>query len=143
MPPRPPKPEPPAPIWPLRRADQAVTAAVAAVGLALLVGNWLVQGRFQGRRIEIDRAAPQQIAFQVDVNSADWPELTLLPEVGEQLAKRIVEYREAHGPFGDLTDLRKVRGVGPKTFDRIRPYLVPMADRSSVAGGTSPAGKDS
>jgi competence protein ComEA len=71
--------------------------------------------------------------FSVDVNSADWPELVQLPGVGETLARRIVESREQDGPFTDPSDLRRVRGIGPKTLQRIQPYLAPMPDRGAVA----------
>lgn len=58
----------------LRRLDQL---GVAALVLAALVGvgtYWAAQGGFQGRQIEIDRATPQSVAFEVDINTAEWPE---------------------------------------------------------------------
>jgi len=58
-----------------------------------------------------------------------------MPGIGEQLAKRIVEYRVDHGPFRDYRDLRKVRGIGPKTLDGMMPYLVPLPDLETTAGG--------
>ena len=72
--------------------------------------------------------------FTVDVNSATWPELVQLPEVGETLAKRIVEVRAESGPYLDHEDLRRVPGIGPKTLDRIRPYLRPIPNAETVAG---------
>jgi DNA uptake protein ComE-like DNA-binding protein len=44
-----------------------------------------------------------------------------------------VESREAEGPFADLEELRRVRGIGPKTLERIRPYLRPIAAAENVA----------
>ncbi len=73
--------------------------------------------------IEIDEAPPLSARFEVDINSADWPEMAQLPDVGETLARRIVESRAVDGPFADLGDLRRVRGIGPKTLERIRPHL--------------------
>ena len=70
----------------------------------------------------------------MDINSADWPELLQLPGIGETLAHRIVESRQSRGPFADNDDLRRVRGIGPKTLEQIRPYLRPMPDSKSVAG---------
>jgi competence protein ComEA len=49
-----------------------------------------------------------------------------LPEIGEALAKGIVESREQDGPFASHDDLDRVRGIGPKTLERIRPYLRPV-----------------
>lgn len=83
--------------------------------------------------IEIDRAEPIHVAFKIDINQADWPEFCLLPEVGETLARRIVEHRRENGPFKDLNDLRSVRGIGPKTFEGIQPYLLPLANLEATA----------
>ena len=49
----------------------------------------------------------------LNVNAATEEELTALPGIGETLARRIVEYREEHGPFGSLEELTNVPGVGP------------------------------
>jgi competence protein ComEA len=95
-------------------------------------GWWIAHGGWQGKLIEIDRAEPLTARFEVDINTADWPELMQLPGVGQTLAQRIVESRQADGPFADHDDLRRVRGIGPRTFEQIRPYLRPMVG-SSVA----------
>jgi competence protein ComEA len=50
--------------------------------------------------------------------------LAQVPGLGEVLARRIVDYRTAHGPWQDVRDVQKVRGIGPKIFASIRPYLV-------------------
>ena len=107
---------------------------VLLVSLAVMTGYWVYQGGHRGRLIEVDRAEPQSVEFIVDVNSADWPELTLLPGVGETLARRIVDSRNQEGPFLDHGDLERVRGIGPKTVEKIRPYLLPMPDANNVAG---------
>ncbi len=119
----------------LRRADQAALAAVVLASLVAMGGYWWTSGGFEGRLIEIDRAEPQTAEFIVDVNRADWPELAQLPGIGETLAKRIVEARITDGPFRDHEDVRqRVRGIGPKTLQKIKPYLAPIADDTMVAG---------
>jgi competence protein ComEA len=125
---------PPARQWLLRRADQAGAAVFVLVGLAATVGWWLAQGGWHGRLIEVEQADPQTARFQVDINEADWPELTELPGVGRVLAERIVQSRQTDGPFADHEDLRRVRGIGPRTLDRMRPYLRPMPDARGLAG---------
>ena len=101
-------------------------AALVAVALAAMVGWWIAHGGWRGRLIEIDRAEPLTARFEVDINAADWPELMQLPGIGETLAHRIVDSRKTAGPFADHDDLRRVRGIGPKTLEQIRPYLRPM-----------------
>jgi len=64
-----------------------------------------------------------------------------LPGIGETMARRIVDERLARGAFADRRDLeRRVRGIGPRTLERIRPYLMPMPDVQNVAEG---AGEES
>jgi len=118
----------------LARMDQAAVAALLLVALASVGLYWLAQGGASGRLIEIDRADPELVQFQVDINQADWPELTVLPEIGETLARRIVESRAAQGPFVDLDELQRVRGIGPKTLQQIRPFLRPLPPAADVAG---------
>ena len=62
-------------------------------------------------------------ATPVDVNLASAAELERLPGVGPALAARIVEARARDGPFGSVDDLRRVRGVGGPTLERLRPRL--------------------
>ena len=118
--------------WLLRRTDQTAVAALVVGALAAMVGWWFSNGG--GRLIEVEQGEPQNAAFQVDINGADWPELVQLPGVGKNLAQRIVESRRAQGPFVDNDDLRRVRGIGPKTLENIRPYLRPLPGGRSLAG---------
>jgi len=122
------------PAWLLRRADQAAVAGLVLFGLLGTVGWWLSQGGLQGRLVELEKAQPRQASYLVDINSADWPELVQLPGIGEVLARRIVEERASRGPFRDLDDLReRVRGVGPATLERIRPFVRPLPPTRNLA----------
>lgn len=56
----------------------------------------------------------------IDVNRASESELTALRGIGPTLARRIVEYREANGPFQTLEDLVRVRGVGAAKLEGFR-----------------------
>jgi competence protein ComEA len=132
--------EPSRPAWPrlwLRRADQAVAAVFIAASLAAIGGYWVWQGRIRGRLVEIERAEPIAIETKIDINAADWPELALMPNIGEALAKRIVDDRAENGPFFELNDLRRVRGIGPVTLENMKPYLLPMPGIKETAEGKS------
>jgi len=118
----------------IHSADQATLAFITAAALIVIVACWIYQGALRGRLIDIEQTPPQTVTFQLDINQAEWPEWTVLPDVGETLAKRIVAEREAGGPFRDHTDLLRVRGIGPRTLERLRPYLLPLPNAADVVG---------
>ena len=59
----------------------------------------------------------------LDVNGATVEELTLLPRIGPALAARIVEERSEHGRFQTVDELERVRGIGSRTVERLRPLV--------------------
>ncbi|BDH46813.1 hypothetical protein TUM12370_28570 [Salmonella enterica subsp. enterica serovar Choleraesuis] len=68
--------------------------------------------------------APAQDGIQLSINSASAEELEqLLSGVGAKKAQAIVSYRESHGPFKALDELRNVPGFGPALVERNLPHL--------------------
>ncbi|MFN8139570.1 MAG: helix-hairpin-helix domain-containing protein [Fimbriimonadales bacterium] len=59
----------------------------------------------------------------VNINTADKGQLESLPHVGPVIAQRIIEYRANVGSFSTVEDLLGVKGIGPKTLEKIRPYV--------------------
>ncbi len=59
----------------------------------------------------------------ISINSAGVDELEYLPGVGPALARRIVDYREKNGPFKKIEELKNVKGIGDKLFQRILPFV--------------------
>ncbi len=57
---------------------------------------------------------------EVNINSAGQNELTSLPGIGPVKAEAIVKYREVKGLFKDIHELVNVKGIGRKTFEKIR-----------------------
>ena len=55
----------------------------------------------------------------LDLNAATMEELAQLPGIGEELARRIVEYREGNGPFETTEQLMEVSGIGEGKFDAL------------------------
>lgn len=65
-------------------------------------------------------ARPLAQGETIDLNTAPTEEIARLPAIGMSLAKRIVARRSSTGPFGSLSDLEKVAGVGPALLDKLR-----------------------
>lgn len=118
----------------LRHSDQATIACFLCVGLIGLI-CWTVRvGGGPGEAIELDRAIERRASFQIDMNHAEWAEWAALPGVGEGIARRVIESRENEGPFAGPDDLMRVKGIGPKTLERIRPYLLPDPGVQNMVG---------
>ncbi len=64
-----------------------------------------------------------QESGKVNVNEATVEQLAEIKFIGPAIAERIVEYRKEMGPFGEIEDLMKVKGIGPKTFEKIKDQL--------------------
>ena len=59
----------------------------------------------------------------IDVNQASAAQLESLPGVGEVTAERIIEYRKENGGFKKIEELMNVRGIGERSFLRLRPLV--------------------
>jgi competence ComEA-like helix-hairpin-helix protein len=88
---------------------------------------------FVERRLDPPLASIEAVTAR-DPNVADRVAWDRLPGIGPKTADAILEHRTRHGAFRDADDLLSVRGVGPKTLDRLRPYLEwPAQDLESGA----------
>ena len=77
---------------------------------------------------EVTTAGRREIAAsvveKVNLNTANAAELEALPGIGETLARRIVAYREENGRFTAPEDLIGVDGIGEKTINGLRDYVI-------------------
>jgi competence protein ComEA len=105
---------------------QIALGFLLATSLLVLAGRSLLQSLQAG-----SSTLPSQ---RIDLNSATQAELMLLPGVGETLAERIVKAR-AVSLFKEIEDLRTIAGIGPATFERLRPWVF-------VSAGFSPAPRE-
>jgi competence protein ComEA len=83
----------------------------------------VVQSGWGVQPIEIERLPERSLEFQLEINRATWVEWMQLEGIGETLAHRIVADRETNGPFVSIEDIGRVKGIGPKTIEKIRPWL--------------------
>ena len=61
---------------------------------------------------------------KVDINRSSEEELTVIPGIGSKMARRIIDYRHANGPFQSTEDLIRVKGIGEKTLGKMKEWVV-------------------
>lgn len=65
-----------------------------------------------------------RVQFPLDINTATAEQLQFIPQVGDVMSRRIVQYREELGGYTDLEQLRNIKGVGDKTYEHLYAYLI-------------------
>lgn len=64
-----------------------------------------------------------QDSGKISINKATIEELITLPGIGEKTALKIIEYRETYGSFWSIEDLKNVKGIGDKKFEKLKDYI--------------------
>lgn len=112
-----------------RRADQAGVNLVARVqdGQQVLVPRRGAAGALAGVAAGASggTGAAGAATGPISLSSATVAQLDTLDGIGPTLAQRIVEYRQAHGGFSSIDQLRQVDGIGEKRFAALRKAVAP------------------
>ncbi|KIG13675.1 Competence protein [Enhygromyxa salina] len=114
----------------MNKTIRTLTTSFALVLATLVGGSALAAAPAQVATIDASSVVHDDARFdaavtlegQVNINTASAAELQLLPGIGPSIAERIVGYRETHR-FEQANNLMRVKGVGQKTFDKIKGFL--------------------
>ena len=100
--------------------SRSVQAALAAC--ILLIGSFATCRLYfpSATAHPTDDAPPRR---QIELNRADRQELLQIPGLGPNSADAILAHRAERGPFGSLDELTHVHGIGPKTTEKVKPWL--------------------
>lgn len=71
------------------------------------------------KKASTSQEQPAQPA-KVNINTASQGELETLPQIGPKIAQRILEFRKEHGNFKSLEELMNVKGIGEKTYAKMK-----------------------
>lgn len=117
------------------------TLLIILLVAAIVIGGVVAWSRYSpGQPVEISIPPGQELEGEIyggvgeeqepqkiDINRAEVWLLKALPEIGETLAQRIVDYRQQNGPFHNIHDIVKVDGIGKATYEQIKD-LITVAD---------------
>ena len=106
----------------------AITGAFFCLLLGLFLGRSANKSYIQIQDIQSAPSQPTESQppaspAKIDINTATVQQLQLLPGIGEALAQRIVDYRDANGNFSAIEELMNVSGIGEKKFADIQDFI--------------------
>ncbi len=67
--------------------------------------------------------APSYSTGKININSASATQLDSLPGIGPAYAGRIIDYREVNGSFKTIGEIENIKGIGPKTFEKLKDLI--------------------
>lgn len=73
----------------------------------------------ESEKVNVEKKS-ERIPILVDINTASATELNILPAIGPVMAQRIIDYRNTHGVFRDKLEIKRVSGIGEKTYEKIK-----------------------
>ena len=89
--------------------------------------------------ISAAQTSSPRLEFPININTADSQTLETLPLIGQVRAARIITYRESHGPFEQIQDLRNVFDITPEVYAAIRDLVTVGSAGSTLEPLASPA----
>jgi competence protein ComEA len=78
--------------------------------------------------------AAAAITTPINLNTATVAQLEALPGVGARTAQAIIDHRQKNGGFKKIEELMNVKGIGEKSFLKLKPMITVSADKAEKAG---------
>ena len=102
-----------------------MTRTMTATVVAVCIAGVLASAQTPTRRTTATAAPAQSVSTTtaINLNTATSAQLETLPGIGKSTADRIIEYRQKSGSFKKVEDLMNVRGIGEKSFLKIKPLV--------------------
>lgn len=118
------------------KINPVIILACACLVLASFLGGLFLGRNMRGDDIQTEILNPpptsvstpttrptKPVQKKVNINTADLHTLMTLEGIGEVYAQRIIDYRQANGPFKKIEDIKNVPGIGEKRFELIKDLI--------------------
>jgi competence protein ComEA len=113
----------------MRRLMFAVAIVIATL-IASPSSSWAQAAKGRGAA-----KAKATATDPINLNAATAAQLQTLPGVGASAAQRILDYRQKNGSFKKIEELMNVKGIGEKSFLKLKPLITVSADKGDRASG--------
>ncbi len=113
----------------MRRLMFAVAMVIATL-IASPSSSWAQAAKGRGAA-----KAKATATDPINLNAATAAQLQTLPGVGASAAQRILDYRQKNGSFKKIEELMNVKGIGEKSFLKLKPLITVTAEKGDRASG--------
>ena len=113
----------------MRRLMFAVAIVIATL-IASPSSSWAQAAKGRGAA-----KAKATATDPINLNAATAVQLQTLPGVGASAAQRILDYRQKNGSFKKIEELMNVKGIGEKSFLKLKPLITVTAEKGDRASG--------
>ena len=113
----------------MRRLMCAVAIVIATL-IASPSSSWAQAAKGRGAA-----KAKATATDPINLNAATAAQLQTLPGVGASAAQRILDYRQKNGSFKKIEELMNVKGIGEKSFLKLKPLITVTAEKGDRASG--------
>lgn len=100
-----------------------------------ICGSFLLTSPVLDASMQAAQAESQPASKAINLNLATAEQLETLPGIGPKVAERIIEHRTKNGGFKRIEDLMNVKGIGEKSFLKLKPLIMVTPPKPEKAPG--------